>query len=239
MEERVQKIISASGLCSRRKAEEFIEEGKVKVNGVLISLGDKADSQVDKITVNGKLIKIEEKKYYMLNKPKDYITTSSDMYNRKIVTELVPKSPRVFSVGRLDRDATGILILTNDGEFAQNIAHPSKEIDKTYIAILDRPFKKSDVGQISRGIKIDKHIVKAKIVLLEKNTVSITLHVGIHKIVKRLFKELGYYVRTLHRTHIGALAVDVDKGEFRELTDEDKRLIFTKADISRSTFLDD
>ncbi|MBN1175039.1 rRNA pseudouridine synthase [Candidatus Woesearchaeota archaeon] len=238
MQERVQKIIASSGLCSRRKAEELIEEGHVKVNNVVVSLGDKADSQTDIILVNGKQIKIEEKKYYVLNKPKGYITTSDDMFNRKKVTDLVPRSPRVFSVGRLDRDATGILILTNDGDFAQNIAHPSKEVEKTYIAILDKPFSTFDIKKFKEGIRIEKDIVKAKVILLEKNTVAITLHVGIHKVVKRLFKMSGYYVRTLHRTHIGSLALDLDKGEWRELTEEDKKLIFTKPKITKATFLE-
>lgn len=237
MQERVQKIIASSGICSRRKAEEMIDEGRVKVNGVVISLGDKADAKEDIILIDNKQIRIEEKKYYMLNKPKGYITTSDDMYNRKKVTDLVPKSPRVFSVGRLDRDATGILILTNDGDFAQNIAHPSKEVEKTYIAILDKPFESPDLKKLKEGMDIEKHTVKAKVVILDKKTVAITLHVGIHKIVKRLFKELGYFVRSLHRTHIGSLPVDIESGEWRELTSEDKELIFIKPKITKETFL--
>lgn len=239
MVERVQKIIAASGLCSRRKAEELIQDGRVKVNNVVISIGDQANSKTDIILVDNKQIKTEEKKYYMINKPKGYITTSDDMYKRKIVTDLIPKSPRVFSVGRLDRDATGILILTNDGDFAQNIAHPSKEIDKTYIAILDKPITAHDLRKFGNGIKIDNREVVSKVILLDKNTVAITLHVGIHKIVKRLFKEVGYFVRSLHRTHIGSLPVDTESGEWRELTEEDKELIFTKSEITKETFLGD
>lgn len=239
MLERVQKIIASSGLCSRRKAENLIAEGRVKVNSEIISLGDKADANTDIILVNGRQIKVEKKVYYMLNKPKDYITTSDDMYDRKKVTDLVPKHPRVFSVGRLDRYATGILILTNDGDFAQSIAHPSKEIKKTYIVILDRDISQEDINQIKEGVIVDKQKVQADIIVLEPNTVAITLHVGVHKVVKRIFKDLDYYVKTLHRTHIGSLAIDVDEGGFRELNDVDKELIFTKPTITKETFLDE
>lgn len=239
MIERVQKIIASSGVCSRRKAEELIDQGKVKVNGRIISLGDKADSELDKIEVNDKLIQPTKRIYYMLHKPKRYITTSQDMYDRKKVTDLVPANPRVFSVGRLDRDSTGFLILTNDGEFANLITHPSNQVEKTYIAILDKPFEKKHKEQLERGIILEKHKVVPKIVQLDKNTVAITLHVGIHKVVKRILKEVGFYVRQLHRTHIGSLALDIEVGSYRELTSDDIKKIFTKPKITKKTFLED
>lgn len=236
--ERVQKIIAESGLCSRRKAEDLIEQGKVTVNGIKITLGDKADRVTDIIKVDNKKIAVEEKVYYMLHKPKDYICTSSDVYGRKTVLSLVPKKKRVFSVGRLDRDATGLLLLTNDGEFANKITHPSHEIKKTYIAILDQPFKKSDAKKLEEGIKIDKQTVKGNILVLDKNTIAITIHSGMNKIVKRICKFLGYYVRELHRTHIGNLALDIPLGEFKELDANELQETLRKPQISKKTFLD-
>ena len=174
--DRVQKIIAESGLCSRRKAEELIEDGKVTVNGVTITIGDKADKETDNICVEGQKIHIEEKVYYPLNKPKNYLCTSSDVYKRKTVLELVPKKKRVYSVGRLDRDATGLLLITNDGDFANNITHPSHEVKKTYIAVLDAPFKPSQAKILEEGIRLDKQLVKGKIVVLDKDTIAITIH---------------------------------------------------------------
>lgn len=234
--ERVQKIIAESGLCSRRKAEVLIEEGKVSVNGVIITIGDKADRDNDKIFVEGQQIVVEEKIYYILNKPKNYLCTSNDLYDRKTILDLLPKKKRIFSVGRLDRDATGLLLVTNDGDFANKITHPSNEITKTYIATLDNPFHKSDSKKLEEGIQIDKQLVKGSIVVLDKKTIAITIHNGMNKVVKRICKALGYYVRQLHRTHIGGLAIDIPDGDFRLLTEEDKQAIFEDTKITRETF---
>ncbi len=236
MEERVQKIIAQSGLCSRRKAEELIAQGKVKINGKICSLGDKA-KDTDAVLVENELVQKEKTVYYMLNKPRRYITTSDDLFGRKKVLDLVPKKPRVFSVGRLDRDATGLLLLTNDGLFANKVMHPSNNITKTYIAILDKPFNKKNISQAKKGIRIDKVVVKADIIQLEKNVVAVTLHVGIHKVAKRLLKALGYMVKHLHRTHIGNLAVDVKEGDFRKLDAKDLKKVLEKTTISSKTFL--
>lgn len=238
MEERVQKIIAQAGICSRRKAEELIEDGKVQVNNKIITIGDKADAIKDTILVNGEKIKKEKIITYLLHKPKGYITTSDDMYNRKKVLDLVPLKPRVFAVGRLDRDASGLLILTNDGNLANKIMHPSHEVKKTYIAMLDSPFRKESITKARTGVYLDKQLVQAEIILLEPTTVAVTIHVGIHKVVKRLLKELGYYVKHLHRTHVGSLALDVEEGSWRIVTDEDKKLIFSKNNITKETFLE-
>ncbi len=237
MRERVQKIIAQSGLCSRRKAEELIQQGVVSVNGVRITIGDKADAQTDTICVGDKPIILEEKVHYMLNKPKNYITTNDDMYKRNKVTDLVPKKPRVFGVGRLDRDASGLLILTNDGDFAQRILHPKHKIKRTYIAILKEPFNPKDLKKFKEGVLIDKRKVFANAVILEKNIIAITLHVGFHKVVKRLCKEIGYYVKHLHRTHMGNLAVDVEQGTYRELDKKDMKKIFEEPHITKQTFI--
>lgn len=236
--ERVQKIIAQSGLCSRRKAEELIKDGKVKVNGKLITIGDQADAKKDTILVNNKPLSLDPPVYYMLNKPRDYITTSSDLYGRKKVTDLLPKSPRVFSVGRLDRYATGLLLLTNDGEFANKVMHPRYETAKTYIATLDKPLAKSDEKKLVSGLKIEDTLVKSKVIMLQPKVVAITVHVGLHKVVKRLFKSLGYFVKQLHRTHIGSLAVDIPEGEFRTLSPQECELVFKKMAISKKTFME-
>jgi 23S rRNA pseudouridine2605 synthase len=234
--ERVQKIIAGAGLCSRRKAEELIKQGKVKVNGNIIQLGDQARPE-DSVVVSGKEINKEEKKYYLLHKPKAYITTSDDLFGRKKVLDLVPKKPRVFAVGRLDRDATGLLLLTNDGTFANNVMHPSKEIPKTYLVVLDKPFEKNLLEKFQQGIKIDKTLVHAKAILVNDTTIAVTVHVGLHKVVKRLFKELGYYVRKLYRTHVGNLEIDFPVGHYKELTQKDKQLIFEKPNITKEKIL--
>lgn len=226
--ERVQKIIAQSGLCSRRKAEELIQAGKVSVNGKIIKIGDSADSSKDVVKVDGKTIKAEKKAYYMLNKPRGYITTSDDMFGRRKVLDLVPPNPRVFSVGRLDRDCQGLLILTNDGTFADKIMHPRHEIKKTYEALLYEPFKKEDILRFKKGIEIEGHLIKSDVKVISEKKVEISLHVGLHKIVKRLLKEAGYYVDKLNRTKIGKLEVDIPPGRFRKLTEKDMKLIFEK-----------
>ncbi len=226
--ERVQKIIAQSGMCSRRKAEELIFAGKVIVNNKTIKLGDKADSAKDVIRVDGRQIKIEKKVYYMLNKPRDYITTSDDMYGRKKVIDLVPPYPRVFAVGRLDRDCQGIIILTNDGEFANKIMHPRYQIKKVYEVILHQPFNKKDVTKFKQGVSIDGRIVKSDIKVISTSVVEVSLHVGLHKVVKRLFKETGYYVKKLSRKKIGHLTVNIPVGHYRKLTEKDLDRIFEK-----------
>ena len=237
MKERVQKIIASSGLCSRRKAEELISEGKVTVNGVLITLGDKANSSLDKIIVDGKLIHSEKKVYYMLHKPRRYITTNDDMFGRQKVIDLVPSKPRVFSVGRLDRNSTGLLILTNDGEFANKVTHPRNEVVKTYIAVLDKPFDRKHKDFLEGGVQLEGRVIKPKVIILDKKTVVVSLHVGIHKVVKRILKIAGFYVRQLHRTHIGNLALDVESGEYRVLSEDDLKKVFEKPNITKDTFL--
>ncbi len=229
MEERVQKIIAASGYCSRRKAEELIAEGKVTVNGKKIKLGDKADPQKDKIMVGKREIIIKEHEYIMLHKPSNYLTTRSDLWGRRTVMELVKGINReIYPVGRLDRDARGLLIMTSDGEFAQKILHPRNEVTKTYQAIIDKPIKKEDMEKIRKGIIIDGRKVKGTIRKKSLKLIEITIHEGRNKIVKRIFKKLGYYVKDLKRVAIGKLRLDVPEGKWRRLTEKDKEKIFKK-----------
>ncbi len=221
MEERIQKIIANSGLCSRRKAEKLIEEGRVKVNEKTITIGDKADGFKDKIFVDKKRLKVERKVYYLLNKPKGYISTASDLYDRKKITDLIKTKARIYPVGRLDRDVTGIIFLTNDGEFANRITHPRYEVKKTYVAFLDKPLSQTNKERLEKGIIMDAMNVKCKIRINKDKSVMITLHQGLHKVVKRLFKEVGYQVKELKRVRIGNVRCNVDIGKYRQLTNEE------------------
>lgn len=200
---RVQKIIADSGYCSRRNAEELIFDGKVMVNGKKITIGDKADPEKDTVQVKGQIIQKSKKVYIMLNKPKGYITTSSDLYDRRKVLDLITIKERVFAVGRLDRDATGLLLLTNDGDWANNIIHPSNNIEKEYMAELDDVITKESIIEMNKGIKLDDGFIKPKVKAISKNYCSIILHEGKNKIVKRIFNEFGFKVIQLKRVRIG------------------------------------
>lgn len=206
--ERVQKIIAESGFCSRRKAEEHIFADEVSVNGKKITIGDKADANKDIIKVGNHIIKKKKKIYLMLNKPKGYITTSSDLYNRKKVIDLVEAvGERVFSVGRLDRDSTGLLLMTNDGDWANKIMHPRYVIEKEYLAELDRPIDKKTLDLMNKGIKLSDGFVKPEVKMISKNYCAITIHEGKNKIVKRIFNEFGFRVIQLKRVRIGDYAL--------------------------------
>ena len=219
---RVQKIIADSGFCSRRRAEELIIDGKVRVNTERIHIGDKADPEKDMISIGDFVIEPQKKVYIMLNKPKGYITTVSDLYERRKVVDLVKIGVRIFPVGRLDRDATGLLFLTNDGEWANKIMHPRYETEKTYLALLDEPFTKEAKERIERGIKLYDGFVKAKVHVLNKKSVEIQIHEGKNKIVKRIFNEVGYRVLNLCRVRIGKVSLgNLKEGKFRYMEERE------------------
>ncbi|MFH1174750.1 MAG: pseudouridine synthase [archaeon] len=224
-QERVQKLIAQSGWCSRRKAEEFIAEGRVTVNGHAIKLGDKATPQ-DNILVDGRKVVLEKKVTIMLNKPKHYISAMSDQFYNKTLSKLLPVEERIFHIGRLDKDARGMLLLTNDGDLANRIMHPRYQITKTYIAQLDGVFTKQHKEILERGIRLKDGFVKARIRQLEKNLIELTLAEGKHKIVKRAFQYFGFRVVDLKRTKIGQLSIDVKERGYRTLTGQDIKKIF-------------
>ncbi|MGV8161761.1 MAG: pseudouridine synthase [Candidatus Nanoarchaeia archaeon] len=205
--ERVQKIMSNAGICSRRKAEELISEGKVIVNSSKIKLGDKADIEKDMILVNGKPISMEQRKYYMFYKPKNVLTTLHDPFGKPTLADYLTHLPvRVFPVGRLDSDAEGLLILTNDGDFANRIMHPRYETSKTYEAELRDRIRDADLNKLKGTIKLDDGSVKIESCKrLGENFIELTIHEGRHKIVKRIFKDLGFYVKRLKRTKVGPI----------------------------------
>lgn len=224
--ERLQKIIAQAGITSRRKAEELIIQGKVKVNGEIVTeLGTKV-SEKDRIEVNNQIIEKEPKEYYLLNKPRGVVTTTSDDKNRKTVIDLIPTSTRIYPVGRLDYDTTGVLLLTNDGEFANILMHPASKVEKVYIAKLEGIIKGEQINQLKDGVNIDGEMVKASRVKLKKvdsktNTcmVQITICEGKNHQVKRMFKSVGYEVIKLKREKEAFFDVkSLQSGEFRKLT---------------------
>lgn len=220
--ERVQKIMSNAGFCSRRKAEEFIDAGKVSVNGEKITLGDQADPDKDIIMVGKQRIQKQEHLYLMLHKPSGYITTRSDLWDRKNVMELLVGVQRaVYPIGRLDRDARGLLLLTSDGDFAQQIMHPSMRTTKTYQATLKTPLSKEQAASITNGVVVDSRRVRARIRKIKPKLVEITIHEGRNKIVKRIFKAVDSYVTDLKRVGVGNIRLDVPEGRFRELKPEE------------------
>ena len=199
--ERLQKVIAASGICSRRKAEELILERRVSVNGEIVNnLGTKV-SKEDAVLVDNKEINIERKEYYLLNKPRGYISSVNDEANRKVITDLIDTNSRIYPIGRLDYDTTGLIILTNDGKLANILMHPRNNVDKTYLAKIENCLTMEELFKLKKGINIDGVICKPSRVKIrkhdpEKNVdlVEVTIHEGRNHIIKRLFKEINHDV---------------------------------------------
>lgn len=228
---RLQKYISDSGITSRRKAEELILDGRVKVNGIVATLGCKVDEINDVIEIDSKVISKEENKVYiMLNKPTGYLSSVSDDRGRKTVVDLVDVKERIFPVGRLDFDTEGLLILTNDGEFTYKITHPKFEITKTYLAKLDKKVNPNDLESFLSGIEIEDYVAKAKEVSLineEKKEVLITISQGKNRQVRKMFEQIGYKVIHLKRISIGKLMLGtLKKGEWKNLSQNDLDKLF-------------
>lgn len=225
--ERLQKVIAHAGIASRRKAEELITEGKVKVNGQVVrELGIKVSSH-DSIEVEGVKIEKEEKVYYLLYKPRGIISAVSDDRGRKTVLDLFPQvEQRIFPVGRLDFDTSGVLLLTNDGEFANQMTHPRYKIDKTYVAKVKGLPRREDLKKLERGIELeDGKTSPAKVKVLSsdkqqnKSIIALTIHEGKNRQVKRMFEAIGCPVQKLKREQFAFLGLHgLNAGESRELT---------------------
>lgn len=231
---RIQKIIADAGYCSRRKAEELISKGKVTLNGRPVKLGDKAGSK-DIIAVDGERIYIPRKKnkiYIMMNKPRGYVTTVSDELDRKCVIDLLEGlEERVYPIGRLDRNSEGLLLFTNDGEFANNIMHPSRHISKTYRVTVRPDISDEQLVRLSEGVEIDgKKTLPANVVVKDKQqgrvVLLITIKEGRNRQIRKMCEAVGLEVARLRRISIGPLKLGMLKaGTYRELTPDELRAI--------------
>ena len=232
--ERLQKVIAESGYASRRKAEELIKAGKVYVNGIKITeMGYKVNGN-DLIDINGKPLKKEDKEYYLLNKPRGVVTTTSDDKNRKTVTDLIETTKRIYPIGRLDYDTTGVLLLTNDGELTNILNHPSSEVTKVYLAKIEgivEPFKvkKLEQGVVIDGKKTSKARVRIKKIDKKNNAsyIELTIHEGRNHQVKKMFEAIGYNVIKLKREKYAFLDVkSLKSGEYRKLTTKEVKSLY-------------
>ncbi|MED4941489.1 pseudouridine synthase [Heyndrickxia coagulans] len=237
--ERLQKVIAQAGVTSRRKAEQLILEGKVKVNGEMVrTLGTKV-SQADKIEVEGIPLEREEKVYYLFYKPRGVISAVSDDKGRKTVSDYFRDAgARVYPVGRLDYDTSGLLVVTNDGKFANLLMHPRFEIDKTYIARLSGIPSRQELKQLEKGIRLKDGMTapaRAKLLSMDKRKkkaiVQLTIHEGRNRQVRRMFEYLGYPVEKLRREAYGMLTLKgLNAGEKRELTPHEVKTLRSLAE---------
>ena len=231
---RLNRYISNAGICSRRKADELIASGVVSINGVVVSeLGTKVDPAKDEVKYNGERLKREKMVYILLNKPKDYITTTDDPQERKTVMHLIAKATkeRVYPVGRLDRNTTGLLLLTNDGFLAEKLSHPRNGISKIYQVELNKNLTQGDFNKIQFGIELEDGLIKPDDISYvqggSKNQIGIQIHSGKNRIVRRIFESLGYEVIKLDRAVYANLTKkDLPRGRWRYL--EEKELLQLK-----------
>lgn len=222
---RINRYISMCGVASRRKADDLVLEGKVEVNGkVLKDLGAKIDPRRDKVFVDGKqAARVHDYLYLVMNKPKDAITTLSDEKGRTTVMSLVKTKQRVYPIGRLDRNTTGVLLLTNDGEFAHHLMHPKFEIPKSYQVALETPLTPAHAAQLRKGVKLqDGKTAPAEVYTIphgKGKDVGIIIHEGRNRQVRRMFESLGYEVKKLDRVAYGPVTKEgLSRGEVRSLT---------------------
>ena len=220
---RLNKYIAECGICSRRKADILIESGKVLVNDIVIKdLGVKIDDTKDQVKVDGKTISKEDKfVYIMLNKPKGYVTTNSEQFGRKSVLDLIDTDYRIFPIGRLDMNTEGLLLLTNDGEFANKLMHPKNKVEKTYIANVKGNITKEKIENLRNGVDIGGYITKpAKVRIISKdnNEIEIKISEGKNRQVRKMCENVGLRVLDLKRTSVGKLNLgNLKIGKYRYL----------------------
>lgn len=222
---RVQKLLSNYGYCSRREAEKLIEEGRVKVNGRVAAIGWTA-TEDDRIEVDGKALERPKQLYLVFNKPVGCVTALTDRHEKTIMAYIsIPE--RVVPVGRLDKWTSGLLLLTNDGDWANKIMHPSFELKKRYIAELDEAPRDRELKRVSRGIELDDGPTRpAMVKRLTQKRIELEIHEGKNRIVRRMFEKLGYRVKKLHRAQVGSLRLGrLKPGEWRHLSKEEAESI--------------
>ena len=228
MTERLQKILSARGICSRRKAEEMIQSGRITCNGKVAALGDVADPEVDEIRVDGELLPTPEAHVYiMLNKPRGYVTTLSDEKGRPNAAQLIDCGVRVYPVGRLDMDSEGLLIFTNDGEFANRLMHPKHEVNKTY-RVLVQGYSEENLEKLKQPIELDGYLIRKPDVKLLRTRdrgqaqLLVTIHEGRNRQVRRMCDAAGMKVLRLQRIAEGKVKLgQLESGKWRHLTPEE------------------
>jgi 23S rRNA pseudouridine2605 synthase len=223
------KFIAHCGLSSRRDAAELVKLGNVKVNNETITEPGHKVSAKDEIRVNGKKITLAKNLIYiLLNKPKDYITTTDDPQNRKTVLNLIRIKERVYPVGRLDRNTSGVLLLTNDGDLSQKLTHPSFEVKKVYHVTLDRPLDKKDFDKVLKGVNLEDGDARVDVLAYadskDKKQLGVEIHSGRNRIVRRIFEHLGYEVKSLDRVVFAGLTKKkVERGKWRFLSEKEVR----------------
>lgn len=220
---RINKFLAASGVSSRRECDKLIEEGKVLINGNRAVLGANV-AEEDEVKVNGNIVTLKKNEYYLLNKPKGYISSVSDDKGRKTVMDLMPSNVgRIYPVGRLDYDSEGLLILTTDGELAQHLTHPSNEVPKTYLIKIEGVITEAELNPIRSGIEIDGYVTKkCKAHIVETNKAYTKLHItikeGKNREIRKMFAAIGKEVTLLKRIKIGEITLrGLNRGEYRKL----------------------
>jgi 23S rRNA pseudouridine2605 synthase len=227
------KFIAHGGVAARREAAELVKNGLVKVNGTVVNEPGYKVSPADVVTVNGKKVQPQHSLVYiLLNKPKDYITTTDDPQKRKTVIDLLGKATkeRIYPVGRLDRNTTGVLLLTNDGDLAQQLTHPSHQVRKIYQVTLDKALEKNHFEQLAKGVVLEDGPVNIDAIAYsdpkDKRHIGVEIHSGRNRIVRRLFEHVGYDVKNLDRVLFAGLTKkNVDRGKWRFLTEKEIRLL--------------
>lgn len=222
---RLNRFIANAGVCSRREADELIKQGAIQVNGMVVKEMGYQVKPTDKVTYQGKLLKREKFVYVLLNKPKNCITTTEDENERRTVMDFVKNAcnERIYPVGRLDRNTTGLLLLTNDGKLAKKLSHPSSNIKKVYQITLDKPITEEDFRQLEQGLELEDGFIKPDaIALLRPTILGMELHSGRNRIVRRMLEHLGYEVTKLDRTmYAGLTKKDLPRGKWRYLTQQE------------------
>lgn len=243
--ERLQKVIANKGYCSRRNAEVLISDGRVAVNGVIVTeLGVKVGPN-DEISIDGVKLEGDDKVYFVVNKPRGVISAASDERGRKVVTDLIPVDEvpeRIYPIGRLDYDTTGVILLTNDGEFANMMMHPAGEIDKTYIAKVNGVVKPNAIHKLRRGVVLDdgKKTAPAEVYIVstdkgrDLSTIQITIHEGRYHQVKKMCEAVGYPVKSLRRSQYGCVELgDLPTGGWRRLKPHEVKTLRTMSQAQK------